>query len=463
MKINTKKAPVHTHEGGRASHISPKEELRRSVLACLLWENTFYEGGVSVADRLKSLVQENDPEDVLALAIEAREEQHLRHVPLLLMRELVGLRLGSSAVGDTLARVIQRPDEIGEFLSLYWKDGKIPLAKQVKRGLAKAFEKFDEYQISKWNKDAKVRLRDALFLTHGKTKDCTPELSSRVEPAINKLNYKRGSVIRHMDSIVTKLVEKRLEIPNTWENRLSGGEDRKQAFTALLAENRLGYMALLRNLRNMTDVGVDRDLIGAKLLDGANHSRVLPFRYVAAARACPSMEPILDRAMGIALSGLPKLEGRTVILVDVSGSMIDRLSAKSELTRMDAASALAVLVRGISNDCRVFSFSLLLNEVPPRQGMALIDAIRRSQHHSGTYLGEALRALKALDIDADRVIVVTDEQSTDNVTVMPAKRGYMINVATNKRGVGYGAWTHVHGWSESIVRFIQALEAETED
>jgi len=149
-KLNThpNRTAPKTHEGATAKRISPEQELRRTVMACLLWERTFYESGVLVADRIRDLVSKVPNKVVSAIAIEAREQMHLRHVPLLLVREMA--RDGGKIVGDTIARVVQRPDELTELLAIYWKDGKVPLSAQVKRGLALAFRKFDEYQLAKW-------------------------------------------------------------------------------------------------------------------------------------------------------------------------------------------------------------------------------------------------------------------------------------------------------------------------
>jgi hypothetical protein len=138
--------------------------------------------------------------------------------------------------------------------------------------------------------------------------------------------------------------------------------------------------------------------------------------------------------------------------------MSEKLSSKSDLTRMDAAAALAVLVRGVCADARVFTFSNEVVEVPPRAGMALIDAVINSQQHGGTYLGGALEKLRPV-VQADRLIVITDEQTADAVGA-PIGRGYIINVATNERGVGYGAWTHINGWSEAVVQYITELETQ---
>lgn len=434
MKKNTARQTIHTEEGGRASHIKPIDELRRTVLACLLWEKNFYESGEDVGARIKRLVPLCAPRDVADLAIEARTKQRLRHVPLLLVRELA--RYPSKfQVASTLAEVIQRADELAEFLALYWADGRKPLAKQVKLGLAWAFRKFDEYQLAKYNRDAAVKLRDVLFMVHAKPKD-------DAQAALWK-----------------RLAGGELATPDTWEVALSNGADKRETFERLIAEGNLGYMALLRNLRNMQQAGVSSEVVASALEKGAAKSKALPFRYVAAARAVPAWEPMIDKAMQLALGGMEKLQGKTVVLVDVSGSMRDKLSSKSDLTRMDAAAALAVLVRGISDDVRVFTFSEQVVEVAPRSGMALIDAVIQSQHHSGTYLGGALEALKREGIAADRIVVITDEQTADHVG-SPIGKGYMINVACNKNGIDYGDWTHVSGWSEAVIQFIQALEHE---
>lgn len=185
---------------------------------------------------------------------------------------------------------------------------------------------------------------------------------------------------------------------------------------------------------------------------------MFPFRYVAAARACPQMEPYLDQALSEAISELPPLPGKTIVLVDVSGSMAEKLSGKSDMTRMDAAAALASLING---DLRVFSFSNALVEVPPRRGMAGVDAILKSQQHGGTALAGAVQAINALP--HDRLIVVTDEQATDGAVPQPtAKHAYMVNVSSYKNGVGYGRWTHLDGFSEGIIRWVYAAEHESE-
>lgn len=434
MKTNLAVKPIFTHEGGVASHIKPIDELRRTVLACLMWESGFYESGEAVADRIKRLVPLCSPHDVADLAIEGREKQRLRHAPLFLIRELArdSKRCEDGLISKTLSRVIQRADEPAEFLSMYWNgDGRKPISKQVKKGLARALTKFNEYQLAKYNRDAAVKFRDVLFMVHAKP-----------------INDEQAALWK-------RLVAGELVVPDTWEVALSGGADKKEVFERLLSEGKLGYMALLRNLRNMQSSGVDTALVFKTLMDGAAKSKALPFRYVAAARAVPMWESQLDAAMQVATSGLEKLSGRTAVLVDVSGSMDAQLSAKSDLKRLDAAAALAVLVRGICNEARIFRFDDKCDEVPARQGMALIDAIGKVR--GGTNIGAAVKYVRVLWPQMERMIVITDEQSHDSVSA-PGCKGYMLNVANNKNGVGYGDWTHINGFSESVVQYIAACE-----
>ena len=420
-----------THEGAPARHISPELELRRSVLACLLWESQFYEDGVEISGRISELVPKVAAEMVAALAVEAREQMKLRHAPLLLAREMARHKTHRALVSETLARVIQRADELAEFVAIYWKDGRVPLSGQVKKGLAAAFPKFDEYQLAKYDRGGPIKLRDVLFLCHAKPRD------------------------ESQAGVWKKLIWGRLNTPDTWEVALSSGADKREAWERLLREQKLGALALLRNLRNMREAGVDESLVLAAF-GSLSTARVLPFRFLAAARYAPQWEEALEVAMLKSISAADKLRGKTIVLVDVSGSMTAPLSRRSEMQRTDAAYGLAVLVREIAEKVAVFSFSNDLVEVPTRRGFALCDAIDRSQRHGATYLGQAVEALNRKQ-KYDRLIVITDEQAHDKVSA-PAGSGYMINVASYKNGVGYGKWTHIDGWSESVIEYIRALE-----
>lgn len=421
-----------THEGARAVRINAEQQLRRSVMACMLWEDEFYEDGTAIAERIATLAKALPFDKVAAIAIEAREQMKLRHAPLWLLVAMLKARHGGRKMGDLIARVCQRADEPAELLAMYWKDQpQAPLTKQLKAGLARAIGKFDEYQLAKNNKDGAVKLRDVLFLSHAKPSEDREAL------------YKR-------------IAENTLATPDTWEVALSGGADKKETFLRLMAEGNLGGLAFLRNLRNMAESGVPKQAV----LDYATRAkidRVLPFRFVAAARALPQWEDVIEPMMLSVTDKQKKLAGRTLLLVDVSGSMDAAISNKSQLQRIDAACGLAILLREISSDVSIWTFSNALTQVAPRRGFALRDAIVKSQPHQGTHLGAAVHTINQRE-EYDRLIVITDEQSNDAVE-NPKGLGYVLNVASNKNGIGYGKWTHIDGWSDSVISYIREFEA----
>ena len=160
-----------THEGAPALHISNELQLQRSVLACALLEKQFCEDAVEIAGRIAELVPKVEAERVAALAVEAREQMKLRRAPLLLVREMARHKTHRGLVAKTLERVIQRADDLCEFVAIYWKDGRVPLSGQVKKALAAAFPKFDEYQLANCDHSGPIKLRDVLFLCHAKPRD----------------------------------------------------------------------------------------------------------------------------------------------------------------------------------------------------------------------------------------------------------------------------------------------------
>lgn len=432
MKMNTmtKKPMETTHEGAAASRISVEQQLRRSIMSCLLWEDSFYEEGESIADRIKKLVSLAKPEIVAEMAVEARERMKLRHLPLFLVREMARLASHKPLVAKTLDAVIQRADEMAEFLAIYWKEGKQPLSGQVKKGLAMAFTKFSAHQLAKYNRDGAVKLRDVLFLSHAKPKN------------------------KAQAGVWKKLVNGTLAAPDTWEVALSAGKDKKKTWERLIKEEGLGALAFLRNLRNMEQAGVSEVVI-RKGFAGMKTDRVLPFRFIAAARHAPKWEPELESAMFRCLDSYEKLAGKTAIVVDNSGSMMGaKVSERSEIDRSDAACALAILLREICERVVVIGFADTAAVIPPRRGFALADAIKKGPQ-GGTNTDTALALAEKEGYD--RVIVVTDEQS-HQVVRGPKGKGYFVNVSTNKNGIGYGKWTHIDGWSEGIVGYIRETE-----
>ena len=439
MKTNVKTVSHEvTHEGGKASIQKPLQELERAVATCLLWENTFYEKGDDIAARIADLVKSNKAEDVAALAVRARTDLKLRHIPLWLVLQLIRhhRHAHSALIVKTIVEVLKRPDEMTELLSLYWKEGRKPLAACLKRGLAMVFPVFSAYQLAKWNKNSAVKLRDVLFLCHAKPKDEAQDLMWK------------------------SLIDGTLPSPDTWEVALSRGAEKKVTWERLLTEKKLGDMALLMNVRNMVAAGVSLALIEVALREQAGKSKALPLRYIAAAQAAPQLASALSDAMLLAVEG--QLGGSTVLLVDVSASMGGELSAKSSLTRLDAASALAILLREVCPSVRIFTFSNDVAEVPNYRGLPLGTAIAQSQDHRGTYLHQALNRLRTHGGPPDeRMILVTDEQSHDGIIPAWMPKSYLINVAPYKPGLDtYNGWTRINGWSERIVDWMRYEEVD---
>jgi hypothetical protein len=440
-KLNVPKTRLYTHEGAVAYHLTPELELRRSVMACMLWEGTFYEEGVEIAARIVDLIPKVKADKVAEMAIEAREKMKLRHVPLLLANELEkrtitaleDARKRRYPVAGLLERIIQRPDELTEFMAIYWKEGKHPLSHQVMKGLAGAFRKFSEYSLAKYDRDDVIKLRDVLFLCHAKPRD------------------------KEQEELWKRLIDRKMAVPDTWEVALSAGKDKKETWERLLSEDKLGGLALLRNLRNMKEAGVNRQLV-FDALERMKVERILPFRFISAAKYAPQWEPQIEKAMMKCLGEQEKLPGKTALVVDGSGSMFGApVSAKSEINRFEAAAALAILIREVCAEATVTVFSNSAFLIPARHGFALRDAISKKAEQGGTMTQNGI--MKAAREGYDRIIVITDEQSHQSVSnPLVGTRGYFINVGSYKNGIGYGPWLHIDGWSEAILDYIRVFE-----
>lgn len=459
---------AYNNEGTRVVALRPDQELRRGVMTALMWEDSFYETGNEHAARIAALIPEVKPELVYRMAVEARNDMYLRHIPLFMARELARIKGNGVWVEEILANVIQRPDELTEYLALYWKGAKTdadkePLSAGSKRGLARAFGKFNEYSLAKFNRDNTYKLRDVLRLVHPKPKD--------VEQA----------------ALWKRVLADELQTPDTWEVALSGGANKRETFERLIEEGKLGGLAMLRNLRNMANAGVRDSLVKARLREG-NFDKVLPFRFITAARYAPRWEPDIEVAMMKCLDGIEKLKGRTALVIDTSPSMWQmNVSAKSELSRFDAAAALSILLREMCEDVHVWSFNEKAYEIPGRRGFALRDALEKTQ---GGYSCGGLAVEEANKRGYDRIIVLTDGEwhykpdtksfgermdrygyyrgigaagyhvgQAKDVSPDPlTNKAYMINVSITKNGVGYGKWHSIDGWSERIIDYIRLYE-----
>ena len=268
------------HEGAAAWRMTPEWELYALVTTTMGTEDKFYERGSDRVMRITDLVRHVQPEFVAQLAVYSREYMQLRTIPLILLVELARCHHGDSLVSRAVSRTVQRADEITELLKCYQRQtGRkrlSGLSVQLRKGLAEAFNRFDEYQFAKYNRtDRRITLRDALLLVHPKPKD-----------------ERHGKIFRD-------ILNGRLAPPSTWETEFSrtgqqhfgspGGK--KEAFSKvwqqLVANHRIGYMATLRNLHNLLKASVDEPTIRQVCQylsspDAVKNSRLLPFRFFSA-------------------------------------------------------------------------------------------------------------------------------------------------------------------------------------
>lgn len=434
--------------GMLAAKNSPYDTLRRCVMACMLWENIAYMDGEKVADTIQNLIPQIQPELVAEIAIDARKEQKLRHTPLFIAVCMLKHEKHARLVGELLPKIITRADMITDFLAIYQKvNGHIkPLAKQAKIGLGAAFDNFNEYQLAKYDRNAPIKLRDVLFLVHAK-------------PALGR------------EELFKKIANRELATPDTWEVALSAGKDKKEVWTRLISENKLGALAFMRNLRAMSEAGVPKGMIASRLVELNGHM-LLPMNYIQSAMHAPEFKSDIQFLMTKSYSRLNKLPGKTLIVVDRSGSMNASISDKGELKRIDAAIAMAMLAVNLCEDyvvvatagndhSREGSHEIITN---PSRGFDISDQIKKANVGAGgIFTRQCMEWCRENVGDVDRIIVFSDSQDCDRVKTLPKPYGttnYICDVSNHVKGINYkGVWTsEISGFSEHFMTFIAISE-----
>ncbi len=495
MRFNTKTIrtnKVRNHEGAEAYTLTPALELYTSVVTTIL-ANKFYETDQQRLERIRALVAQNKPEFVAKLAVYAREQMHLRLVPLVLTVELAKVHRGDSLVSKTVERIVQRPDEITELLAYYvFANGRRGtkqlnlLSKQIQRGLAQAFNRFDAYQLAKYNRVTKVQLRDALFLVHPKAKD------------------------EAQQTIFDQLVNGTLPVPYTWETELSAqgqqtfASDAEKAtalrtkWEEMISSGKLGYMALLRNLRNIVEADVSPDhfaQVCERLADerAVARSKQLPFRFLAAYRelkvvrssAVPMVLNALEAAVRASAINLPGFGPEVSVLVacDVSGSMQRTVSPRSKVQNYDIGLMLGMLLQSRCQRVTtgIFGDRWKVINLPQGNVLANVDELHRREGEVG-YSTNGYLVIKDLirrrEV-VDKVMIFTDCQLWNSNgwggkgeetiaqlwakyrQIAPQAKLYLFDLA------GYGNTPldtrgpdvfFVAGWSDKVFSVLQAIE-----
>ncbi|MEO0895544.1 MAG: TROVE domain-containing protein [Bacteroidota bacterium] len=493
MKFNyTRKGKNITknHEMALAYELRDKMKLYTASVTTLLGDS-FYEKEDVRLKRIRDLVRslaKSNPLFVAKLAAYTRNKMYLRTVPLVLMAELAKVHNGDDLVRRGLNKVIQRPDEITEILAYYQminpsegtkKLGK--LSKQVQKGIADAFNKFDEYQFAKYDRKTAVSLKDALFLTHPK--------------AINETQQE----------IFDKIVQGKLSVPYTWETELSkvGQEEfsteaaKKAAFREkweeLIFSEKLGYMALLRNLRNLLEYKISKEGIqkAAKLLADpirVRKSRQLPFRFYSAyqevEKHTSGLAPIfleaLEEAMKASIENLKgfDIDTRLLIASDVSGSMMQPISLRSKVHMIEIGLLLSSIMRSRSAQVinGIFGETYKIVQLPKKGIMSNVQRMRKMNVGYSTNGYLILKDLIERKVVVERILVFTDCQLWNSTTysnetmaaywsaykeISPKAKIYLFDLA------GYGTAPLdiirqdvylISGWSEKIFDVLESLE-----
>lgn len=492
--FNSRRSPwaVLNYEGGPAWRQAPEMELYSAVV-CTMMQDAFYETGAARADRIAELAGQVSPELLARLAVYARTRMHLRSVPLYLLALLAQKEGAGSLLADAVYATLRRADEIPELLACYATvNGRAESAKplrrlsrQLRKGIARAFNRFDAYQFAKYVcADRCVTMRDALFLVHPKAKDAAQQ------------------------ALFDRIAHRTLPLPYTWERELSAlgsqkfatPEERNSAVTRkweeLIDSGRLGYMALLRNLRNILRCkGIAQASVQAacaRLSDPVQVSgaRQLPFRYLSAYREvsemaesslAPQVSDALEKAVQATAANIAGFgpETRVLVACDVSGSMCRPLSGSSKVQYIDVglllgftlASRCADVVTGIFGD------TWLPVTHDPRR--VLRDTLATQERDRE--VGWSTNGYKVIDWlveerrPMDKVMIFTDCQLYDSCygdsslpaswkrykEFCPSARLYIFDLSgygTTPISTREGDVTCVSGWSDAVFEALEAQE-----
>lgn len=357
----------------------------------------FYEKATDTYERLKQLVKLCDKKFVAQAAIYARTQFGMRSITHVVASELAKHIGGEAWAKNFYTGIVYRPDDMLEILSYHTsKNGKVTNA--IKNGFAKAFDKFDRYSLAKYRGEGKgFKLVDVVNLVHPKPTDKNKE-------AIDALV--KGN-LKSFDTWESQLTEAGQKATNEDEK----AEFKKDVWVKLVKEKKIGYFALLRNLRNIIEQAPEvinealEMLVDEKLI---KKSLVLPFRFTTAfdeiakltdGKIVRQVLMALNKAVDTAVSNVPVFDGETLVVLDVSGSMQGKPAQIGSLFS-------AVLIKSNNADFMVFSDNAAYRNVNPMDStITIANSIRFA---SGGTNFQAI--FNAANKKYDRVIILSDMQ-----------------------------------------------------
>lgn len=461
-KFNEQATIKTQNKCGHAAYAMPPEErLVTQVLTSFFNEEKYYGDNSEEIIATAKEVIEKDAAFASRLAVFARNEFNMRSISHVLTALLANSNAGKPYVAQTITHIVQRGDDITEILSCYLSMFGKPIPNALRKAIAKAIKRFDEYALAKYKGAGKaLKMRDAIILCHPK-----PDTKEQSEM------WKR-------------CIEGKLEIPVTWETELSANGNTREVWERLIDSGKVGYMALLRNLRNIiqakpNNIGKVYEKISDA--DAVKKSRQLPFRFLSAYK---SIAPIADRkavaalekAVDAAVENLPKLPGKTVIAIDDSGSMSTEISRNSSVRCNEIAVLLGMIANRICEDATVYFFSdRLQQQVIPEKVPILYATTNKPFCGGGTHLELPFVEMMHNDVKADRIIILSDNECNG-----PGfwSKGTIQQLADRyRRQTGNDIWVHaidlmgygtqqfhgpktniIAGWSEKVFDFILLAE-----
>lgn len=464
-KFNQTNTMKTTNKCGHVAYdMKDVDKLVTQVLTTFFGEQKFY--GDDSNDLVKNAenIAKTNPRFVSNLARVARKEYHLRSVSHVLTCIIAHEAESKPYIKETVYDVVERADDITEILSCYLSMYGKPIPNGLKKALGTALTKFNEFQISKYNGGSKsIKFRDVLRITHIKPKN------NREQELFNKI------------------INDTLSIATRWETELSANGNNKATWESLIENNQLGYMAMLRNLRNILNAQPNNiDKVFSKLEDKEEvlKSKQLPFRYFSAYREVMGLSncsskvlDVLENAIEHSVENLPKLKGKTVIAIDVSGSMNSSISANSTVSCADIATLLGVLASRMCEDYIVYTFDTSLYDKTFSSRSGIIDtALKMKSSGGGTNIKLPLAKMINDKIQADRLIILSDNEINSSWG-----GGYIRTCQsfadTYRKQVNPNLWVHavdlqgygtqqfiggktniVAGWSERLLEFMNLAE-----
>ncbi|WP_326691848.1 TROVE domain-containing protein [Streptomyces sp. NBC_01795] len=436
-----------THEGGKAYVRDAKSELVLLAVVNMVGEDTFYESAEQRDNRYADLVHTVAVQDGAWMArfvAWLRDEAQMRSAALVAAAHAVFARLAENLHGDNRKIVdaaCRRADEPGEFLAYWTATFGRTLPKPVKRGLADAVRRlYGEKALLKYDIDSHAfRFGDVLELTHAAPEPDKPWQGELFRHALDR-RHGRGEQVPEVlptvraraelmampaadrQSVLTRPdgAETLARAGMTWEalaGWLQGPMD-AAAWEAVLPS--MGLMAQLRNLRNFDQAGVS-DAAAQRVIDRLRdplqiaRSRQFPYRFLSAYRAAPSLRwaQALEEALAASTANVPALPGRTLLLVDASGSMQAAVSRRSTVTHADVGALFGATLAHRGERVEMYGFASGHFRHQLTEGGSVLPAIERFRSRLGEvgYGTETVAALRAAYKGHDRVVIVSDMQA----------------------------------------------------